>query len=169
MGFFARGIFRKLWDALEERMDDPLEVLEEASHPPPPLAEVEGRLRHAVLDRNGDGRITVDDIHVALRDFLGLRVNDEVKTLAAAIHSCADVTGGGCVTVNDFKVFCTKMPREYRLSRKWSEAFPDPIAVSETSSEGRNEDLANAADFTPTALKRINTEATALVHESDTE
>jgi hypothetical protein len=139
MGFFARGLFRKLWEATEELMEkDPMEVWEEASHPPPPLTEVESRLRHAVLDREGNGQLTVDDIHVGLRDYLGLSVNDQVKTLAKAVHSCADVTGDGMVTVQDFKVFCTKMPREYRLPRKWSNAFPDPLPTPVMSEAGSN-------------------------------
>ena len=106
---------------------DPEEVQEELSHPPPTLEHVEGQLRHAVLDRDGDGKLTVDDIHVGLRDFLGLSVVDEVKTLAEAIYSCADVTGDGNVTVDDFEHVCTGMPKEYRLPRKWSNAFPDPV------------------------------------------
>ena len=127
MGFFSRSLFRKLWDAAGVLIPDPEEVQEDYSHPPPSLERVEGRLRHAVLDRDGDGKITVDDIHVGLRDFLGLSVVDEVKTLAEAIYSCADVTGDGTVTVDDFEHFCTGMPKEYRLPRKWSNAFPDPV------------------------------------------
>ena len=171
MGFFARSLFHKLWDALAELIEDPLEVIEEASHPPPPLAEVEGRLRHAVLDRNGDGTLTIDDIHVGLRDLLGLRVNDEIKTLAKAIHSCADITGDGYVRVEDFKVFCKKMPREYRLPRKWSNAFPDPVSISETNTEASPEgaDPGGLDAFDETGMKRITTDTTALDegHESE--
>jgi 2',3'-cyclic-nucleotide 2'-phosphodiesterase (5'-nucleotidase family) len=151
MGFFARGLFRKLWEATEELMaKDPMEVWEEASHPPPPLSEIEGRLRHAVLDRDGDGKLSVEDIHVGLRDLLGLSVNDEVKTLATAVHACADTTGDGKVTVQDFKVFCTKMPREYRLPRKWSDAFPDPLPTPTISEVGSNNGSGGGDDATST-------------------
>jgi len=47
--------------------------------------------------------------------------------LAEAIHSCADVTGDGTVSVADFELFCTGMPKEYKFPRKWSNAFPDPL------------------------------------------
>ena len=188
MGFFARSLFRKLWDATEALIEDPLEILEEASHPPPALAEVEGRLRHAILDRSGSGKITVDDIHVGLREFLGLRVNDEIKTLAKAIHSAADLTGDGYVTVKDFEMFCKKMPREYRLPRKWSNAFPDPLPVSETNTEAspdfadpdaldvfENVDNGKPSDAfdsdingKPSGMRRVNTEATAMDDGDDT-
>uniref|UniRef100_A0A7S3KWW6 EF-hand domain-containing protein n=2 Tax=Amphora coffeiformis TaxID=265554 RepID=A0A7S3KWW6_9STRA len=171
MGFFARSLFHKLWDATSELIENPLDVIQETSHPTPHLSEVEGRLRHAVLDRDGSGKLSVEDIHVGLRDFLGLRVNDDIKILAKAIHSCADVTGDGCVTVQDFKVFCTKMPREYRLPRKWSNAFPDPLPVSETTTEASPEgaDFATLEVFeeTESPMKRVDTEATALGQGSD--
>lgn len=166
MGFFARSLFRKLWDATGELIPDPVDVLEEASHPAPTLEEVEGRLRHSVLDRNGSGLITVDDIHFGLRDFLGLSVVDEVKFLAEAIHSCADVTGDGKVRVADFEQFCTVMPKEYRLPRKWSNAFPDPLPDlhSETASDATPD--SNLGEEVVT-MKRNETEQTTLMHHSE--
>ncbi len=129
MSFFARSLFRKLWDATGVIIDDPDTVLEDDyCVPTPTIEEMGGRMRHALLDRDNDGIVTVDDIHWALREFLGLSVDDTVTTLADAIHGCADITGSGIVTVHDFEAFCTKMPSEYRISRKWSYAFPDAPA-----------------------------------------
>ena len=66
--------------------------------------------------------------------------------------------------VQDFKVFCTKMPREYRLSRKWSNAFPDPLPVSETATEASpgEADFATLEVFeeTDNGMKRVDAETT---------
>lgn len=127
MAFFARGMFRKLWEATGELIPDPEVVAEEASQPPN-MERIEGELRLSVLDRDGDGFVTVDDIHAGLRDFLGLSVDDNYKDLAEYVFAFADVTGNGMVTLEDFEVFCTSgMPRESKLQPKWQEVFPDPL------------------------------------------
>ena len=157
MGYFARSLFRKLWDAVGKKIqhnmkkvvsspvllaaaatDDAIakspallaavadipsidvmpdtlalppsavaEVLEDA---PEVLNRVESGLRLDVLDQSGDGVVSVDEIHAALRDLLGLSVHDENKTLAEYVHSYADVTGNGVVTNEDFEHFCTLLP-----------------------------------------------------------
>ena len=64
----------------------------------------------------------------SLRDFLGLSVEDQYKNLARQVHACADATGNGKVSVEDFEVYCKDgMPAELTLSKKWEEAFPDPL------------------------------------------
>lgn len=126
MGFFARGMFRKLWEATGELIPDPEVVAEEASHPVN-MERIEGKLRLSILDRDNDGYLCIDDIHYGLRDLLGLSVNDDYKTLAEQVHFCADATGTGKVTVEDFELFCLDMPREMKLQNsKWEKAFPDP-------------------------------------------
>jgi hypothetical protein len=127
MAFFARGMFRKLWEATSELIPDPEIVAEDASHPVN-MDRIEGKLRLSVLDGDNDGFVTVDDIHVGLRDLLGLSVDDQYKSLATQVHACADVTGNGKVSVEDFEIFCRDgMPRELRLQPQWEEAFPDPL------------------------------------------
>jgi len=126
MSFFARNLFRKLWEATELRMRDEDGRLKTATRPLGELCDVDecdpdGRL--STLDRDGDGVVTVDDVHVALRDFLGLSIDEEETTLAEYVHSFADTSGKGCVTVADFEVFCTEMPEVYE-SQKWRLAFP---------------------------------------------
>ena len=160
MKFFARGMFRKLWEATGELIPDPEVVAEESSHPVN-MDRIEGKLRLSVLDRDNDGFVTVDDIHYALRDFLGLSVNDDYKTLAQRVHACADITGNGMVSVEDFEIFCRDgMPGELQMQEKWEEAFPDPLPeltpeilhdpafpFNEESSNGSAE--AAAGSFTP--------------------
>lgn len=127
MGFFARGMFRKLWEATGELIPDPEIVAEEATHPVN-MERIEGKLRLSVLDRDNDGYLTIDDIHYGLRDLLGLSVNDDYKALAEQVHFCADATGNGKVTVEDFELFLLDMPREMKLQQpKWEKAFPDPL------------------------------------------
>jgi hypothetical protein len=127
MKFFARGMWRKLWEATGELIPDLEVVAEDASHPVN-MDRIEGKLRLSVLDRDNDGFVTVDDIHYALRDFLGLSVNEEYKSLAQRVYSCADITGNGMVTVEDFEIFCREgMPGELQMQEKWEDAFPDPL------------------------------------------
>ena len=74
------------------------------------LKKVESGLRLNVLDADGSGTVSVDEIHDALRDLLGLSVHDENKTLAEYVHAHADATGNGIVTREDFEHFCTVLP-----------------------------------------------------------
>lgn len=184
MAFFARGMFRKLWEATGELIPDPNSVADNATQPVN-LDRLEGKLRLSVLDRDQDGYVTIDDIHCSLRDYLGLSVDDNYKTLAEHVHACADVTGNGKVTVEDFEVFCsTGMPRELKLQEpKWHEAFPDPLPelsqeqVEElrkdpqesTSSQGANSSTDHDSERFPgdgPSLKRHDTELTQLVDQA---
>jgi 2',3'-cyclic-nucleotide 2'-phosphodiesterase (5'-nucleotidase family) len=74
------------------------------------LKKVESGLRLSVLDSSGDGLVSVDEIHVALRDLLRLSTSDENMTLAKFVHDYADVTGNGRVTTEDFAHFCSVLP-----------------------------------------------------------
>lgn len=174
MSFFARSLWRKLWDVTSERMaanplnsrasstaltfatsssssddedDDCYDDCNCSSDDDDALASIdESRLRLDVLDRDGDGFVNVNDIHYALRNYLGLSVHGEEKTLAQAIHSHADMTGDGTVTVDDFEVFCTGMPKKYVPIPKWANAFPTPISscadlVSSAIDEDSSSDL----------------------------
>lgn len=67
-------------------------------------------------------------------------------------------------------MFCTKMPREYRLPRKWSNAFPDPVSLSETATEASPEDSDPVAldvfEEMENGKKSTDTQATALQHDA---
>ena len=167
MAFFARGMFRKLWEATGELIPDPETFAEEASQPVN-MERIEGRLRLSVLDRDKKGWLSVDDIHVGLRDFLGLSVDDNYKTLAERVHVCADATGNGQVTVDDFEVFCTGMPKGLKMKPKWQNAFPDPLP--ELSSEVMQiHDNLYAHQFPSEGpnLKRHDTEVTSLMEQME--
>lgn len=151
MGFFARALFRKLWDAVGKEIQTtmkkvlsspsllaaaatdgeitkspsllaaaadaipdsfvlpPAAVAEVIEDSPDVLNRVESGLRLDVLDQAGDGVVSIDEIHSALRDLLGLSVHEENKTLARYVHAYADVTGNGVVTTEDFEHFCRQL------------------------------------------------------------
>jgi 2',3'-cyclic-nucleotide 2'-phosphodiesterase (5'-nucleotidase family) len=139
MGFFARNLFRKLWKATGKHMSsDDLLDLEEEGKSKAEMLELESQLRFSVLDQNGDGILSVEDIHVGLRDYLGLSVYGEEMKLAKIIHDYADVTENGYVTVDDFEVFCTGgLPKEFRPLKRGNsinKAFPEPVECPPESS-----------------------------------
>jgi len=164
MSFFARGMFRKLWDATTELIPDPEVVAEDHSHPVN-MDRIEGKLRISVLDQDNDGFVSVDDIHVGLRDFLGLSVDDNYKHLARQVHACADITGNGKVSVEDFEIFCRDgMPPELALSTQWEEAFPDPLPdLSPEITDATGQD-----SFTFTPLSKQNKGESMATFESST-
>ena len=67
------------------------------------------------------------------------------------------------------------MPREYRLPRKWSNAFPDPLPISETGTEASPEDadppILGVFEEAESGMKRVDTQTTVIEHEhgSDSE
>lgn len=132
MGFFARNLFRKLWKATRKHLSsaDLVQLEQEArKNQPDGVAELEGQLRMSVLDRDGDNILSIEDIHVGLRDNLGLSVYGDEMMLAKYIHRYADVNGDGIVTIDDFEIFCNGgLPKEFQAlpSRAWTKAFPEP-------------------------------------------
>mmetsp|Transcript_29069 Transcript_29069/g.64483 ORF Transcript_29069/g.64483 Transcript_29069/m.64483 type:complete len:745 (+) Transcript_29069:159-2393(+) len=151
MGFFARTLFRKLWDFIGKKIQPNMEkvasspnflaaaasdeitkspallaaaadvtgipeaVLESAAESTAKetdeiLHKVESGLRLDILDTSGDGVVSVQEIHAALRDMLGLSVHDDNQTLAEYVHAHADATGNGVVSNEDFEHFCTVLP-----------------------------------------------------------
>ena len=124
MGFFARNLFRRLWNATGKYLSsDDLSKLHDTTRSRSEAAELEGKLRLTVLDRDGDGKLSVEDIHIGLRDYLGLSVHEKEMTLAKCIHDYADRTGDGTVTVDDFEIFCTGDG----FGKSSDQAFPQPI------------------------------------------
>jgi hypothetical protein len=125
MTYFARNLWRKLWDALSDKLDDCGGVKDEC----------DPEARMAELDEEGSGVVTVDNIQTALRDLLGYSVDDREKTLAQFVHSFADTTNNGEVTVLDFEVFCSEMEDVYERD-KWRLAFPKKPNESSSSFVG---------------------------------
>ena len=95
MSYFARNLWRRLWDATTIRNDGG-ECIVDACSP-------ESRL--ALFDRDGDGVVTVEDVQFALRDYLGYSIDERELTMAEFVHSIADTVGDGEVTLEDFGTF----------------------------------------------------------------
>lgn len=122
MAFFARNLWRKLWEGMNSRIPDELCGVDGCNP--------EGRL--ATLDSDGDGFVTVEDIHAALGEFLGLSIVEGETTLAEYVHLFADTNRSGEVTVEDIELFCTEIPLMYE-NQKWRLAFPRPVSPTENT------------------------------------
>lgn len=114
MSYFARNLWRKIWDDLSDELEEECGLDGTDCHP-------EARLE--LLDTVGNGEITIPEIQEALRDRLGYSVDESETTLASFVHSFADTTGDGKVTRRDLEVFCHEMDAlmqndSWRLSYK---------------------------------------------------
>ena len=142
MGFFGRNLWRRLWEAIGDRIPDTDETKASGA-----MEAEDSRLRLDVLDRDGSGIVTVDDIHVGLRDILGLCVDNTEKTLAKHVHEIADVTENGKVTKQDFELFCLGVPPDFQpIARKWSDAFPESRGPSPAVSRSTSPEPDDAAN-----------------------
>jgi len=112
MGYFARNLWRKIWEAISPKLSGLCDPVDEC--------DPEGRLE--ALDLDEDGVLSVDEIHAALRDVVGLSVDENEKSLAQFVHSFADTSGDGSVTLQDFETFCEEMPQAYKRD-EWRLAF----------------------------------------------
>jgi hypothetical protein len=113
LSYFARNLWRKIWEAISPTISGLCSPTEEC--------DPEGRL--ATLDLDEDGVISIDEIHAALRDVVGLSVDERERSLAQFVHSFADTDGDGKVTAEDFEVFCEEMPQVYKTD-EWRLAYP---------------------------------------------
>mmetsp|Transcript_23849 Transcript_23849/g.56313 ORF Transcript_23849/g.56313 Transcript_23849/m.56313 type:complete len:702 (-) Transcript_23849:83-2188(-) len=119
MSYFARNLWRKLWDKVTEEIGEICDV-ENDCNP-------DGRLK--TLDRDGTGEVTIQDIQTALRELLDYSVDSREETLASFVHSFADTTGDGTVTLDDFEAFCTEMEK-LKENDSWRIAFDKSITAS---------------------------------------
>jgi len=111
MSYFARNLWRKLWDSISADLGD-----EECSIADDFDCQADERL--SLLDLSGDGEIGVDEIQRALRDRLGYSVDDREPTLAQFVHSFADTTGNGKITLEDLVLFCDEMCEVYERDER---------------------------------------------------
>ena len=107
MSYFARNLWRKLWDSISMEIASTCEPTGDAD-------ECNVDERFEALDSTGDGVISVEEIQGALRDRLGYSVDDREQSLAKFVHSFADTTGDGQVTRQDLEVFCAEIPDLYK-------------------------------------------------------
>lgn len=129
MSFFARNIWRKLWDAISEEIDD-----DNCSIGGTNLNDCESEKLVQAMDTSGNGVVSVEDIHRLLKDKLCLSVDEREMTLAQYVHSFADTNGDGTVTKTDFELFILDMEQNYDEEEKiWRLPFPrPPIEIAET-------------------------------------
>jgi hypothetical protein len=122
MGYFARNLWRRLWDAISQELSETCDLSEDCNP--------EGRL--AALDTTGTGTVTVEEIQMALRDYLGFSVDDRELSLAEFVHSFADTTGDGKVALRDVELFCQEMKEDYENDEKWKPSYTNPTVRTET-------------------------------------
>jgi hypothetical protein len=116
MGYFARNLWRRLWDAVSRELSETCDLSEDCNP--------EGRL--AALDTSGTGTVSVEEIQIALHDYLGYSVDDREMSLAEFVHSFADTTGSGEVALRDFELFCDEMKEDYENDEKWHPSYTNP-------------------------------------------
>jgi 2',3'-cyclic-nucleotide 2'-phosphodiesterase (5'-nucleotidase family) len=129
MSFFARNLWRKIWEGTTQESLSATSAASMKSKGEAWTAPVWGlespealqeRMRR--LDLDGDGEISVPEIHAALRDIVGISVDDQTMSLAEFVHSFADHTSDGKVTMEDLEWFAQEMPNIYQRD-KWRLAF----------------------------------------------
>ena len=135
MGYFARNLWRRLWDAISQELSETCDLSEDCNP--------KGRL--AALDISGTGTVTVEEIQLALRDYLGFSVDDREMSLAEFVHSFADTTGDGKVALRDFELFCEEMKEDYESDEKWRPSYTNPTMRTETIKIVRTETQTTAA------------------------
>lgn len=177
MGYFARRLFKKVWDVtgqmittiattetddsntstetetetetetkLDSHNDDIRSLLRST---PNTLKKVHSGLRLQLLDRNGDGQITVSELQLALQQILGLSVHPEEMKLAEFIHSYADRTGDGMVRQEDLECyydFETKQNEERTITTRVVEP-PRHGGNLTTNADGNNNDNKEEDDY----------------------
>jgi hypothetical protein len=113
------------------------------------------------LDIDNDGMVSVEDIHGALNNVLGLSVDDEEFKLARFVHSYADTNGNGRVTLRDFKLFAEEMGHVYESDR-WRQSLPlrevppelTSVGIALDDDDDDEEEISIAIDETDSAEKK---------------
>ena len=126
LGYFARNLWRKLWDAISDSIEDACPIDDPTCSTPETLLEV--------LDTNGDGTVSVEEIQRAMGELLDYSVDDRETTLAEFVHAFADATDTGKVTVKDFELFCSDMAvsaeeKLQRVDNNFRRPFPQDKVV----------------------------------------
>lgn len=126
MSFFARNLWRKIWEGTTKEALKPAAMKTKDAEWTAPVWGMESpealQERMQRLDLNGDGEISVAEIHAALRDIVGISVDDQTMSLAEFVHSFADQTSDGKVTMEDLEWFAQEMPNIYQRD-KWRLGF----------------------------------------------
>jgi hypothetical protein len=136
MSYFAGNLWRRIWDYLSRELDNECDAPPVVKANGGPECSEDGEAldcqavqRFETLDKNNDGKISVQEIQDALDQLLGLSVDTRELTLAKFVHSFADATGTGEVTLEDLEVFCDEMGEVYERD-VWRIAFQNPSPVT---------------------------------------
>lgn len=116
MSYFAKNLWRKIWDNLTKTIDLECEVELDDDN-------CHAEMRMESLDLDKDGLVSVEEIQTALDEIVGLSVDNRELSLAEFVHSFADTTGNGKVTLEDLKLFCDEMEELYEADA-WRLSFP---------------------------------------------
>jgi Ca2+-binding EF-hand superfamily protein len=116
MSYFARNLWRRIWDSLSETLDEECDVTNIENISPEEACNPELRLE--TLDQDHDGVVSVDEIQKALHDIVGLSVDEREMSLAEFVHDFADATGSGKVTLEDIAIFCDELGESQKESLK---------------------------------------------------
>jgi hypothetical protein len=132
MSYFARILWRAIWEGISREIC-PADIEVGECDAEDPIAKLK------FLDVDNDGMVSVEEIHGALNNVLGLSVDDEEFKLARFVHSYADTNGNGRVTLRDFKLFAEEMGNVYERDR-WRQSLPLREVPSELTSVGTTSD-----------------------------
>ncbi|KAL7556833.1 hypothetical protein ACA910_014176 [Epithemia clementina (nom. ined.)] len=144
MTYFARNIWDSLWDKTSELIDVDCETTQ---------TDCGAEARLEVLDRNGEGVVTVDDVQEALRDLLGYSVDERESTLAETVHSYVDQSGDGTVTLADMETFC----EEHQQLQQYNKDHV--VNCSDDMQDFKPVAMTTKTTTTPTAMVDLDLEA----------
>jgi len=103
MAHFSRNLWQRLWREISREIGETPCALDGGDVP------CDAAERLAILDRDGTGYVTVEDIQYALKEKLGYSIDKRENTLAKFVHQFADQSGDGRVTKKDFEILCEQM------------------------------------------------------------
>ena len=135
MGYFARNLWRKIWDDLSARLAsecDAESVANGGENGDAMNCFPEERLD--TLDKDNDGKASIEEIQAALGDLVGLSIDNRELSLAKFVHDYADTNGTGEVTLEDMEIFCTEM-QEVHERDQWRLAFAKAEKEKQISSQ----------------------------------
>lgn len=110
--YFARNTWRKIWDGIADKLEGDIGVDERLDE----------------LDLNKDGEVSVEEILAALKDIAGYSTHEDKLALAKYVHSFADISGDGKLTLEDLIMFDEEIERSVRNERKERFSFREDVA-----------------------------------------
>ena len=120
MGYFARNLWRKIWDDLSAKLANECDT--ETTEDGEDAMNCFPEERLETLDQDNDGKVSIEEIQAALEEIVGLSVDNRELSLAKFVHDYADTNGTGEVTLEDMEIFCTEM-QEVHERDQWRLAF----------------------------------------------